>query len=70
MFAKIDVNGPKAHPLYAYLTKTRRGVLGTTGIKWNFTKFLVGRDGEVLERFAPADKPESLEGAVEKALAA
>jgi len=70
VLAKIDVNGPKADPLYGFLTHEKRGLLGSTGIKWNFTKFLVGRDGKVLERFAPADKPESLEGAIEKALAA
>jgi glutathione peroxidase len=69
VLAKIDVNGPKADPLYDFLTHEKRGLLGSAGIKWNFTKFLVGRDGKVLERFAPADKPESLEGAVEKALA-
>ena len=70
VLAKIDVNGPSADPLYQYLTHEKRGLLGSTGIKWNFTKFLVGRDGKVLERFAPADKPESLDGAVKKALAA
>jgi glutathione peroxidase len=70
VLAKIDVNGPKADPLYEYLTHEKRGLLGSTGIKWNFTKFLVGRDGKVIERFAPADKPKSLEGAVEQALAA
>ena len=70
VLAKIDVNGPKADPLYAFLTHEKRGLLGSAGIKWNFTKFLLGRDGEVLERFAPAATPASLEGAVEKALAA
>jgi glutathione peroxidase len=70
VLAKIDVNGPKADPLYDFLTRAKRGILGSAAIKWNFTKFLIGRDGAVLERFAPADKPESLEGAVEKALAA
>jgi glutathione peroxidase len=69
VLAKIDVNGPKADPLYAFLTREKRGLLGSAGIKWNFTKFLVGRDGEVLERFAPAATPASLEGAVQKALA-
>jgi glutathione peroxidase len=66
--AKIDVNGPNADPLYDFLTHARRGILGSAAIKWNFTKFLVGRDGKVLARFAPADKPQSLEGAIEKAL--
>ena len=69
VLAKIDVNGPRADPLYAFLTHEKRGLLGSAGIKWNFTKFLVGRDGRVLARFAPADKPQALEGAVEKALA-
>ncbi len=69
VLGKIDVNGPKADPLYTFLTRQKRGVLGTAGIKWNFTKFLVGRDGTVLERFAPAAAPASLVEAVEKALA-
>jgi glutathione peroxidase len=69
VLAKIDVNGPKADPLYAFLTRSKRGLLGSAGIKWNFTKFLVGRDGTVLQRFAPTDTPASLEGAVAKALA-
>lgn len=68
MFSKIDVNGDNAHPLYMYLKKQARGVLGTENIKWNFTKFLIGRDGKVLKRFAPATKPEKLEKAVEQAL--
>jgi glutathione peroxidase len=70
MMSKIDVNGPAAHPLYQWLTKEARGVLGTTGIKWNFTKFLVGKDGEVIKRYAPTDKPESLAKDIEQALAA
>lgn len=61
LFAKIDVNGANAHPLYRYLKGEKPGVLGTEAIKWNFTKFLVGRDGEVIKRFAPVDKPESLD---------
>jgi glutathione peroxidase len=65
MFAKIDVNGPKAHPLYTFLTAQAPGMLGTKAVKWNFTKFLVGRDGKVVERFAPATKPEALKGAIE-----
>jgi glutathione peroxidase len=70
MFAKLEVNGARAHPLYQYLKAARPGVLSTEAIKWNFTKFLVARDGEVLRRYAPADKPESLAGAIETALAA
>ena len=68
VLAKIDVNGPSAHPLYAYLKHEQKGVLGTEGIKWNFTKFLIGRDGEVVERFAPTTKPEDLKLAVEALL--
>lgn len=68
VLAKIDVNGPDAHPLYAYLKHEQKGVLGTEGIKWNFTKFLIGRDGEVVERFAPTTKPEDLKLAVEALL--
>ncbi|MBI1683732.1 glutathione peroxidase [Caulobacter hibisci] len=68
MMAKIDVNGPQAHPLYAYLKKQQKGVLGTEGIKWNFTKFLIDRDGNVVERFAPTTKPEELQAAVEALL--
>jgi glutathione peroxidase len=60
MFAKIDVNGANAHPLYKYLTKEKKGLLGTTSVKWNFTKFLVDREGNVVERYAPTDKPESI----------
>jgi glutathione peroxidase len=68
MMRKIDVNGPKAHPLYAYLKAAKKGVLGTQGIKWNFTKFLVGRDGRVAGRFAPTVEPKALEGAIEALL--
>jgi glutathione peroxidase len=68
MFAKIDVNGPKAHPLYEYLKHEKKGLLGSEGIKWNFTKFLVGRDGEVVDRFAPTTKPEDISGTIEKLL--
>ncbi len=68
MFAKIEVNGAGAHPLYRFLKKQAPGLLGTEGIKWNFSKFLVGRDGKVLKRYAPADKPEDLAGDIEKAL--
>jgi len=68
MMKKIDVNGPAAHPLYAWLKKEKKGILGTEGIKWNFTKFLIGRDGEVKGRFAPTDTPDSLKSAIEAAL--
>ena len=68
MMRKIDVNGPKAHPLYAYLKKAKKGLLGSEGIKWNFTKFLVDRKGEAVGRFAPTDTPQSLEGAIEALL--
>ena len=61
LFAKIAVNGPAAHPLYEYLKSARRGFLWTTRIKWNFTKFLVGRDGTVVRRFGPMVKPERME---------
>ncbi len=68
MFAKVDVNGDNAHPLYRYLKAEKPGLLGTEGIKWNFTKFLVGKDGEVIERYAPATKPEELRKAIEALL--
>jgi glutathione peroxidase len=61
MFAKIDVNGPDTHPLYQYLKGAQKGILGTEAIKWNFTKFLVGRDGTVLARYASAATPEQIE---------
>ena len=61
MFAKIDVNGDAAHPLYQYLKDEKPGLLGTEAIKWNFTKFLVGRDGKVVKRFAPNARPEEIE---------
>ena len=70
MFAKIQVNGSNAHPLYRFLKESLPGVLGLESIKWNFTKFLVGRDGEPLKRYAPSVKPESLGAEVEAALAA
>ncbi len=60
MFAKIEVNGANAHPLYRYLKGEKKGVLGTEAIKWNFTKFLVDRDGKVLRRYAPNDTPEAI----------
>ena len=61
MFAKIEVNGDNAHPLYRHLKKEAKGLLGSEGIKWNFTKFLVDKHGKVVRRYAPTDKPESLE---------
>lgn len=61
LFAKIEVNGSNTHPLYAHLKKAQPGLLGSAAIKWNFTKFLVDRDGEVLKRFAPTDTPEKIE---------
>jgi glutathione peroxidase len=70
MFSKVDVNGDEAHPLFKYLTSSKKGLLGSQAIKWNFTKFLVARDGTVLERYAPTTKPEDLAGDIEKALAA
>jgi glutathione peroxidase len=69
MMAKVDVNGNTAHPLYQWLAKEAPGLLGTTGIKWNFTKFLVGKDGTVLKRYAPTDTPASLTNDIEAALA-
>ena len=68
MFSKVDVNGERAAPLWQHLKSARPGLLGTEAIKWNFTKFLVGRDGQVLARYAPNDTPESIAADVEKAL--
>jgi glutathione peroxidase len=68
VFAKIDVNGSGADPLYGELKKQAPGFLGTEGIKWNFTKFLVGRDGQVVERYAPTTKPEEIVADIEKLL--
>jgi glutathione peroxidase len=61
MFSKVEVNGANAHPLYKWLKSEKSGLLGLEGIKWNFTKFLVGRDGQVLKRYAPTDTPEKIE---------
>lgn len=69
MMAKIEVNGEQAHPLYRWLAAEAPGLLGTKAIKWNFTKFLVGRDGQVLKRYAPQDTPEKLAADIEAALA-
>ncbi|MBI5920195.1 MAG: glutathione peroxidase [Betaproteobacteria bacterium] len=68
LFAKIDVNGENAHPLYSYLKSAAPGVLGTEGIKWNFTKFLVDRTGKVIARYASATKPEDLAKDIEQLL--
>ena len=68
LFAKVDVNGDKAAPVYQYLKAAKPGLLGIEAIKWNFTKFLIGRDGAVLARYAPKDTPESIAPDVEKAL--
>jgi glutathione peroxidase len=70
MMAKIDVNGSDAHPLYQYLSQEAPGLLGSKSIKWNFTKFLIGKDGTVLNRYAPTDTPKSLSKDIEAALAA
>ena len=70
MMGKVDVNGDKAPPLWQWLKAEAPGLLGTKTIKWNFTKFLIGRDGKVLKRYAPNDSPESLKGDIEAALAA
>jgi glutathione peroxidase len=60
LFAKIEVNGDGAHPLYKWLKSEGKGILGSESIKWNFTKFLVGRDGQVVRRYAPTDTPEKI----------
>jgi glutathione peroxidase len=68
MFAKIDVNGENAHPLYRHLTRCKKGLLGSPNIKWNFTKFLVDRAGHVVARYAPMTKPETLEAPIRKVM--
>ncbi|PZO64652.1 MAG: glutathione peroxidase [Pseudoxanthomonas suwonensis] len=70
LFAKIDVNGTDAHPLWAWLKSEQPGLLGIEAVKWNFTKFLVGRDGRVLRRYAPATTPEAIAADIETALQA
>lgn len=70
MHAKIEVNGPDSHPLYRHLKKEQPGLLGSEGIKWNFTKFLVDKDGRVVKRFAPTTTPEKLEDEVARLLGA
>jgi len=69
MMAKVEVNGPQAHPLFAWLRSRAPGLLGSAAIKWNFTKFLVGKDGASVRRYAPATPPQRLTAAIEKALA-
>jgi glutathione peroxidase len=69
MFGKIDVNGAGAHPLYRWLTSEKPGVLGLEAIKWNFTKFLLRRDGTIFKRYAPTTKPEDIKADIEKLLA-
>jgi glutathione peroxidase len=68
MFSKIEVNGANAHPLYKYLKDAKPGLLGSEAIKWNFTKFLIGKDGEPVARYAPNTKPEELEAPIRKLL--
>jgi glutathione peroxidase len=68
MFAKVEVNGDAAHPLWKHLKSEAPGLMGLEGIKWNFTKFLIGRDGKVIKRYAPQTKPEEIAGDIEKAL--
>jgi glutathione peroxidase len=69
LFAKVEVNGRGAHPLYRFLKSARRGLLGTKSIKWNFTKFLIDRDGNVAGRFAPTFRPEKIEKALQRLIA-
>ena len=66
LFAKVDVNGPDASPLYQFLKQEKPGLLGTEAIKWNFTKFLVNREGQVIKRYAPTDSPEKIQKDLEK----
>lgn len=68
LFAKVEVNGPQAHPLFRFLTHAKRGLFGTEAIKWNFTKFLIDRDGRVVARFAPMTKPEQIARHIERLL--
>ena len=70
MMGKVDVNGAQAHPLWKWLTEQAPGILGSKAVKWNFTKFLVGRDGQVIKRYAPTDAPASIKKDIEAALAA
>ncbi|KAB8029840.1 glutathione peroxidase [Fluviispira multicolorata] len=68
LFAKVDVNGENADPLYKFLKKQSKGIFGTEFIKWNFTKFLVGKNGDIIKRFAPSDKPEDMTKDIEEVL--
>jgi glutathione peroxidase len=68
LFKKIDVNGSDAHPLFVQLKKRAPGLLGSEGIKWNFTKFLIGKDGQLVKRFAPTTKPQDISGEIEALL--
>lgn len=70
LFAKVEVNGANAHPLFKYLTHEVPGILGTEAIKWNFTKFLIGRDGQPIARYAPGTRPEAIEDDIRKAMEA
>jgi glutathione peroxidase len=70
LFAKVDVNGPRAHPLFEHLKSERPGLLGTSAIKWNFTKFLIGPDGRVVKRYGPSEAPEKIEPDVGRLLEA
>lgn len=69
MFAKVEVNGDGAHPIFKWLKSEAPGILGSEGIKWNFTKFLINKKGEVVQRYAPKDKPEALKSQIQKLLA-
>lgn len=69
LFAKVEVNGPKTHPVFQFLKNASKGLLGSESIKWNFTKFLVDRRGNVLERYSPMTNPKKLRNAIEKAIA-
>ncbi|MDU6055214.1 MAG: glutathione peroxidase, partial [Acinetobacter junii] len=69
MFAKVDVNGSNAHPIYKYLTSEAKGILGSESIKWNFTKFLINQNGEVIKRYSPTTKPEKIGKDIQKLLA-
>ncbi len=68
LYSKVEVNGDNAHPIFKFLKKACPGLLGSEAIKWNFTKFLIGKDGKPIKRFAPKDKPESLEKEIQEVL--
>ncbi|QYF87882.1 glutathione peroxidase [Brevundimonas sp. PAMC22021] len=68
LFDKVEVNGPNRHPLYAWLTEQKRGFLGSRAIKWNFTKFLIDREGQVVARYAPQTEPKAIQADIEKLL--